>query len=117
MDIKLWLEEFKRSWIAHDIDNVLTLFTKDVEYWESPHQLVPFEELKNVWQSIMGQTDIDFSTTTMLSENNKHAVIWKLTYKDNNGTHQDWAGTYIIGLNKQGMCYYFHHTGEKAILG
>ena len=38
--IDQWLKDFKDSWMAHDIDAVMELFTHDVDYWETPYQLV-----------------------------------------------------------------------------
>jgi hypothetical protein len=113
-DIKAWLSEFTHAWSIHEIDKVLSLFDRDVEYWETPHkQLHSFEELKNEWQSIVFQKDIQLKISLYSSIDDRHTVIWYLKYLDQKHKRQTWSGTYLVTLNKEGLCTYFHHTGEK----
>lgn len=114
MDIIKWLEDFKQGWISHDVEMVVALFTKDVEYWETPFLcLKDYAELKNEWQGVVKQSDIKIDTSITLSSGDRHVVLWNLSYLDTVNNLQAWAGTYIIALNSNGKCYYFHHTGEK----
>lgn len=114
MDITTWLEEFNHGWTNHDVDLVMSLFTKDVEYWENPFlRMKSYLDLRNEWQSIKKQSNIKLTTTVKLSSGDMHTVLWELTYVDESKIAQTWAGTYIIGLNNSGKCYYFHHTGEN----
>ena len=114
MKITKWLEEFNNSWTNHEVDTVMSLFTEDVEYWENPFlKIKSYTDLKNEWQFINKQSNIELITTIKLSSRDMHVVLWELSYLDEANTLQTWAGTYIIGLNDSGKCYYFHHTGEK----
>ena len=114
MDIKSWLTKFEDAWSGHNVDEVLLLFDEGVEYWETPHRkLGSFEDLAVEWQVIKSQTDIQIATSTYGSIDNRHAVVWHLRYVDKEGVEQAWSGTYLITLNSDGQCVYFHHTGEK----
>ena len=60
---------------------MLALFSDDVEYWETPFQrLGSKDELRQEWQAILGQTDIEITTEVYASEGMKHAVRWDLHY-------------------------------------
>lgn len=114
MDIEAWLSELKRAWSSHDIDALLSLFAEDVEYWETPHkQLMSFEDIRSEWQGVTSQKDIQITTTVYASIDDKHTIIWDLQYVDPGNVKRVWSGTYLITLNNNGLCIYFHHTGEK----
>jgi|SRR5665647_904790 len=114
MNINEWLKLFKEAWISHDVQKVVLLFSEDVEYWETPHVLLQsYGEVKSEWEGIKKQTNIRIATEVFLSSGNNHIVIWQLTYTNEIGVEQKWAGTYLIRLNEQGKCIYFYHTGEK----
>ena len=115
MNIEQWLYNFNQAWTGHSIDKVLSLFTHDVEYWESPHKLLPsFDALRTEWQVIKGQTGITLRTTLYSSVDNKHTVTWTLRYFNRDNKLCLWAGTYLISLNSDGLCVYFHQTGETV---
>lgn len=112
--IEDWLEQFHDAWKRHDIDAVMDLFTDDVEYWETPHYRIESkQELEKEWQAIKIQQNIQIETKLFSSaDDNKHTVIWNLSYENNGNTHKS-AGTYLISLNEEGKCYFFHYTGES----
>jgi hypothetical protein len=113
MTIDEWLMKFKAGWEQKEIDKVLELFSNNVEYWETPYKkLNSLEELKSEWQAIKDQSDINLSTSIFSSFGNNHAIQWMLDYIDANGTHQSWAGTYLVTLDEKGNCIFFHQTGE-----
>jgi len=112
LDIKEWLKEFKLRWLEADIDSILDLFTDDVEYWETPHKrLASKQEIKDEWAVINSQNKKKLFLKEFSSNNGKHTVLWSLKYEDNKGSH-NWAGTYLLELNENGQCNYFHQTGE-----
>ena len=116
MNIESWLNNFKNSWVDHDVNKVMTLFTDDVEYWENPFTLInDSNHLKKEWAGILKQTRITIDTKVLFSDGHKHAVIWELSYSDENNNLQKWAGTYLIVLNDKNICTYFYHVGEKKI--
>ena len=112
MNIEKWLEVFHERWANHDISAVMELFTPDVEYWETPFlRLKDREELESEWQGVLKQSDIQLETEVFASEGGKHAVIWKLSYVKE-GQLSERGGTYLIRLNDDGICDFFHYTGE-----
>lgn len=114
MNIEQWLEKFNAGWITHDIDSVMQLFTDNVEYWETPYyKLDSKDHLRQEWQAILTQQDITLQTEAFnSSSDNKHAVIWKLAYVRDGELHES-AGTYLIGLNPDGMCNFFHYVSKS----
>lgn len=111
--INKWLDTFKDGWVTKNIDQVLGLFTDDVEYWETPYKQVENKgTLRQEWEGILEQEDIQLKLEVYSSFGNKHTVIWDLSYK-NGGSLKEWAGTYLIELDDAGLCIYFHQTGEK----
>jgi hypothetical protein len=116
MTIEDWIKAFVRSWTNHDVDAILDLFAPDVEYWETPYvKLGSFEQLTGEWQGIRKQSDINVSTELFASLDNNHTVKWTLQYKNNHGESQSWAGIYLIRLNTEGACTYFHQVSEQQI--
>jgi ketosteroid isomerase-like protein len=111
MDINQWLEAFNTNWSAHNIDAVMDLFTDDVEYWETPHyKLDSKDHLRQEWQAVLTQQDIQLHTEVFnSSQDNRHAVIWQLSYA-RDGELRESAGTYLIGLDDNGLCNFFHYV-------
>lgn len=113
MNIDQWVSRFSACWIEKNIEGVLDLFTEDVEYWETSFKrLASFQEIRDEWQAISGQRDIQLKTELFSSVGDKHVLLWKLDYLTQDGALQHWAGTYLIRLNEQGLCTYFLQTGE-----
>jgi hypothetical protein len=114
MSIEQWLDRFHKAWVGHDIVGVLSLFTDYVEYWETPHlRLASKDELSKEWEGVKEQQKIDIHTRVFCSsDDNKHAVLWKLSYVKNGKQYKS-GGTYLISLDETGRCNYFHYTGEQ----
>lgn len=111
--IEKWLNDFCTEWKAKNVDEVMNLFTEDVEYWETPHKRIETkEQLFIEWGAILEQENLVISTTVFASCGNKHSVIWGIAYQKS-GIQSVWAGTYLIELNKDNKCSYFMQTGEK----
>lgn len=112
--IKEWITNFKDGWLSLDIDSVLSLFSDDVEYWETPFKRIESKKhLKEEWKAILKQKDINLKLEEIQSTNDFCVVLWYLDYLDESSQRQKWAGTYVIKLNNKGLCIYFHQTGEK----
>lgn len=114
MNINTWLKKFKENWQNHNINGVLDLFDKAVIYYETPFiKLNDFETLSKEWKAIKNQNNISLDFEFFSSSENKHAVIWKLQYLDTENIEKNFAGTYLIKLNEEGKCIYFHHSCES----
>lgn len=113
MDIQGWMEKFTKYWKAHDIDGVMNLFHEDVQYFETPHRLLNgLDAVRQEWEVVSSQNNIELNWQLFMTEKNKHAVIWNLTYAKDGKQHH-LAGTYLVVLSSEGKCTFFHHTGEK----
>ena len=106
-DIDEWLKKFKQAWIGKDVDRVMELFTDDVDYFETP--FIEFEnkdELREEWESIKAQEDIDLELEVFGSEEERFTVIWNLSYRED-GKELDSRGVYLIKLNEENRCFEF----------
>lgn len=114
--ISKWLKDFAQHWTAKDVDGVLSLFSDDVEYWETPYKKIPDKKaLSAEWQAILSQKNITLSLEVFSSAGAKHTIVWDLQYTNRYGTAQHWGGTYLVELNSEGKCIYFHQTGERIV--
>jgi len=82
MDILNWLNTFQNAWINKDIPVVLSLFSDQIEYWESPYQKVTTkQEIEELWKYIDMQDNIVLSLSLFSSDDDKNTVFWDLTYQ------------------------------------
>lgn len=112
MEINEWLEKFKYLWINKDLQGVMSLFSDDVTYFETPFlQLKSMEEIFNEWKVVLEQESINFDYSVFSETNRKSTILWDLSYTLN-GNKYNYKGIYLIKLNDQGLCRYFHQTCE-----
>ncbi len=106
-----WLAKFKQNWKAQDIDGVMDLFADNVEYWETPHlKLRDKNHIRQEWQGVLEQENIELETQVYSSTpEGKNTVLWQLSY-EKGGEIYDSAGTYLITLNSENLCTYFHYS-------
>lgn len=110
--INEWLKKFKEYWESGNPEKVLSLFTDDVIYFETPFkQLMNKSEILNEWKGVLNQENILINYAVFSETGNKGAVTWDLTY-DIDGTTHKVQGTYLVELNKNGSCKYFQQTCE-----
>lgn len=113
MKIEEWLKNFKRYWESKELDMMMSLFTDDVVYFETPFvQVKSKEELLKEWQGVLLQDDISVEYEIFSEVDGKSAVLWGLSYKKDEVRH-DLKGTYFIELNREGRCTYFLQTCES----
>lgn len=115
MNINIWLKKLSSAWRKSDLDLVLALFDENVTYFETPFiEINSLESLRKVWKEIENQHVewLDFQVFT--SNGEKHSVIWQLRFLDKeSGKTCEYAGTYLLALNSDGKCFYFHQTCEE----
>jgi len=109
-----WLVKFKNCWIEKDIDGVMDLFADNVEYWETPFKkLNDKSDLGHEWRAIKTQDNLDLNFSVYSTDSSRHTVVWQLLYTNSESAIQNWAGVYLIELNDDGICIYFHQVGER----
>lgn len=114
MDINNWLGKFKEYWERKNLDGVLSLFSDDVEYFETPYlKLESKEAILSEWQGVLLQDDIFFNYSIFAEAEEKNAVLWELAYKKD-GIEHGCKGTYLIKLNPEGLCTYFYQICEEG---
>lgn len=112
--IESWLQQLEQYWVNHDIDGVISLFSEDVTYWETPHKkLNSVYEITNEWTAIKNQFDIRLNTSVYSKYTNRYTVNWDLFYSNESHDEKHWKGIYLIELNESGKCTYFYQVGES----
>lgn len=104
--IEEWLQEFRENWKNKDVEKVLSLFTEDVTYYETPSQKLEPGELEKEWKGVKEQEDIRLELELFSSSGNKHTVQWELSYRSK-GEKNHLKGIYLIKLNDKGKCTEF----------
>lgn len=114
--IEQWLDAFHSAWAGHDIPAVMRLLSDDVEYWETPHKLLGSkQELEQEWQAILTQQNIQLKTKVFsATDDGDYAVIWHLRYT-RDGQVNESGGTYLIRLNDEGLCTFFHYASAPKV--
>lgn len=92
-----WCSNLKNYWQEKNIEEILNLFSEEVEYYEDPHtKLTSFEEVQQVWEEIKNQNTINIEYKILCTENNKcivnfilidnptYDMIYELILDDNN---------------------------------
>src|SRR3989339_608204 len=74
-----WLEIFRSFWLQKDVESVLSLFTDDVEYWETPfQQLHTKDEIRQAWGQIIDHDIEELHFTIQIADvsNKQFAIDW-----------------------------------------
>lgn len=111
-DIETWLEKFRENWKAGKVDQVLQLFTEDVDYYETPFLQLENDELRAEWRGVKNQQDIVLEFDVFSRENEKFVVQWSLEYVEDGGTNS-LKGIYLIKLDSDNKCYEFWQYCES----
>lgn len=97
-----WCNLLKKYWEEKDINKIISLFSEDVIYYETPtEKLNSIKDVKTAWSEIKNQTTIDITYKILCTENNKCIVNFILT---DNPTYDM---IYEIVLDDNNKCTYF----------
>lgn len=115
--INIWLELFARYWEKYQIENLMTLFTNEIEYWETPFKNIKNKVLlEKEWQIIKDYKDIKLEYEIFSKSWEKYTIVWELKYKDVDWEQKRFRGTYLIWLNLEWKCDYFLQCSEEYII-
>lgn len=101
-NLENWCNNLKKYWSNKEINKILDLFDKNVEYYESPNEkLETFEKVINTWKEIKSQNIEKIDMQILCREKNK--CIANFILKD----VVSYDMIYEIKLNEIGKCIYF----------
>lgn len=115
MNIENWLNSFIIFWKNHDIEWVLSLFTSDIEYWETPFvKIENFDKLRSEWEYIKIQDKIKFNYELFSWVENFYTIKFNLSYTNlNNNENINFNWIYLVKLNSENKCFYFFQCWEN----
>jgi len=102
------MKSFCNAWIEKNIDNILKLFSNNVEYWETPTDMIGDKNrLRVLWEEILPleNQEINYNIIETDQINNKYIIEWHFTCKGESS-----SGRYFITLNNENLCTYFLQT-------
>lgn len=106
--ISNWLRLFEKNWKAKDVDRIVSLFDKNVVYYESPElKLISLDEIRKEWESIKDQDKINLKLKIIDKDRDRYVVAWKLSFLNTEGRVENFEGTYEIILDNRGICVEF----------
>ena len=106
-----WLKDFMDSWGSLEGKKTAMLFSKDVEYYETPMDppCNSWEEVVKLWEVVPdNQKDITYKFHILCCNNAICIVNWQLDrYFIPSNQKQRIDGIFQISLNDKGLCNYF----------
>ncbi len=105
-----WLNNFKNFWLENNIELVLNLFSKNLEYFETPYfKIIDKNNLKKEWSIIKEHKDKKINFEIFLENENKIVVKFEYFYKKD---WKDWKylWIYLIKFDKIWKCNYFYQV-------
>jgi hypothetical protein len=106
-----WLEKLGKAWCDLNPEQAVSLFLKDVEYYENVFEKPcnSWEEVFNLWKVIPeNQKNVSFEYEVVCIKDDLAVANWKVTRTlIPSNKKQDIDGIFIIKLNNQGLCNYF----------
>lgn len=114
--IKNWIELYKKAWEERDPEGVVSIFSPDAVYWETPflnHN--GRDAIYRYWQDVPCQTqDITFAYKILNAE--EGLAHWTAEFTKNDQKHF-LDGIFILSFDDQGRCSllreWWHSKTEK----
>jgi hypothetical protein len=107
------MEQFSKNWQNYKIEEVLNLFSSEVEYWETPFKKIEdIHTLRKEWEYIYTQVNIELKYTILYKDPLMNIVIWTLSYTTKEWIEKRLGGIYHIKLDENNICTYFYQCCE-----
>jgi ketosteroid isomerase-like protein len=104
--VTAWLEGYKKAWEARDPKLIVTLFTQDAPYYETPFSepAQGQEGIRRYWQDgVVPQREVNFSYTVLTVFDTKAVVHWQSQFQLGGETrHLD--GVFLLTFSEEGLC-------------
>jgi ketosteroid isomerase-like protein len=103
-----WLKLFEENWKAKNVNGIISLFDKNVVYYESPKlKLNSIDEIRKEWELIKEQDKISLELEVIDKNEDKYIIAWNLSFLNKEGKTENFKGTYEIVLDDNGICIEF----------
>ncbi len=99
--VQIWLDAYGKAWIEGDPDKLVTLFTDDALYQETPFDepMVGKEAIRAYWQegAADAQEDVSFSSKVWALDDMYAVAHWQARFtRIPSGTRVDLDGTFKL---------------------
>ena len=108
-----WTESMMRSWASLEGAATARLFTRDVEYYETPNG-VPcgsWEDVERLWEPVpTNQKNITYSFEVVMSGDRFGLINWKMErdlLAPAGWAHQSIDGIFLVSVTEDNLCNYF----------
>ena len=98
-NVEKWCNDLLIFWKKKEIENILNLFDKKVEYYETPNEKIT--DIRKVWEEIKNQDTENIEFTILCQSNNKCVANYIIRGKET------YDMVYEIILNENNQCIYF----------
>jgi len=108
-----WITDFMDSWKTLDGIKTTKLFSKDVQYYETPdgNPCATWEDILELWKAVSNnQKDISYSFEILCSNRAVCIINWKMErifISETEQSKQKVDGIFQISLDKKGKCNFF----------
>ena len=106
MDVRSWLDGYRRAWEERDPDAAAALFTEDASYREQPYQeaFQGRDGVREYWAGVTAtQDEVRFRSGTPVVQGDRAAVEWWVTML-NGGVEVTLAGEFLLRFADDGLC-------------
>jgi hypothetical protein len=106
MEIREWLERYRRAWEERDPDAATALFTEDAVYRSHPfrHPHLRTGGIRAYWAAAVGdQSDVQVRFGEPIRAGDRAAVEWWTTFRDKRG-EGTLAGVLVLRFAGDGRC-------------
>jgi uncharacterized protein (TIGR02246 family) len=106
MELRDWIDAYRRAWERNDAELLLTLFTEDASYRSAPFRepMRGHDAIRGYWARAAGtQRGVEVRMGEPLADGAAAAVEWWATLVTPDGAEQALAGCSILRFDEQGL--------------
>ena len=115
--IDKWLSDFQMYWMNKDIEALMSLFSEDVQYYETPFiKMEDKNAIEDLWYVIKNHDNINVEFEVFSQQFEKYAVMWKASYNNELSDPVMKKGVLLLRLNDTGECYELRKYEDETVL-
>lgn len=115
--IKKWLSDFQIYWMNKDIEALMSLFSEDVQYYETPFlKMEDKTAVEEFWYAIKNHDNINVEFEIFSQQFEKYTILWKASYNNEISDPVMKRGVMLLRLNDDAECYEYRKFEDETVL-